>query len=74
MVSIPPHTSHKTQPLDRTVFGPLKRAYARQCTNLMKTNRRRITQFEVASLFNAAYTVTATLEKAISGFRCCGSE
>jgi DDE superfamily endonuclease len=24
MLSIPPHTSHKIQPLDRTFFGPLK--------------------------------------------------
>ncbi|XP_065644287.1 uncharacterized protein LOC136075348 [Hydra vulgaris] len=24
MMTLPPHTSHKTQPLDRSVFGPLK--------------------------------------------------
>lgn len=23
-MTLPPHTSHKTQPLDRSVFGPLK--------------------------------------------------
>lgn len=25
MLSFPPHCSHKLQPLDRTVYGPLKR-------------------------------------------------
>ena len=25
MVSFPPHCSHKLQPLDRSVYGPLKR-------------------------------------------------
>ena len=24
ILTLPPHTSHKTQSLDRTVFGPLK--------------------------------------------------
>ena len=27
MVSFPPHCSHKLQPLDRAVFGPLERFY-----------------------------------------------
>lgn len=28
ILTIPPHTSHKLQPLDRTVFGPLKTYYS----------------------------------------------
>ncbi|KAJ4429039.1 hypothetical protein ANN_26035 [Periplaneta americana] len=31
VVSIPPHTSHRVQPLDVTFFGPLKKAYSREC-------------------------------------------
>jgi hypothetical protein len=27
IVTLPPHTSHRTQPLDLAVFGPLKQAY-----------------------------------------------
>lgn len=28
MLSFPPHTSHKLQPLDLTVFGSLKKSYS----------------------------------------------
>ena len=34
LVFLPPHTSHKTQPLDRSVFGPLK-TYFRQTTKAL---------------------------------------
>jgi hypothetical protein len=32
MLTLPPHTSHTLQPLDRTVFGPYK-AYYNACLN-----------------------------------------
>ncbi|CAF4919927.1 unnamed protein product [Pieris macdunnoughi] len=31
MLSIPPHSSHRLQPLDVTFFGPFKRAYNKEC-------------------------------------------
>ena len=34
LIYLPPHTSHKTQPLDRSVFGPLKN-YFRQHTKAL---------------------------------------
>jgi 4-hydroxybenzoate polyprenyltransferase len=34
LVYLPPHTSHKTQPLDRSVFGPLK-SYFRDLTKAL---------------------------------------
>ncbi|XP_072171817.1 uncharacterized protein [Diadema setosum] len=72
MVSIPPHTSHKLQPLDRTVYGPLKNAFARQSSNFVKTFKRRITPYDVANILNKAYSKIATVDKAVSGFRCTG--
>ncbi|XP_077971387.1 uncharacterized protein LOC144425721 [Styela clava] len=33
VLTIPPHTSHKLQPLDKTVYGSYKRAYARAMDN-----------------------------------------
>nr|XP_039250156.1 uncharacterized protein LOC120327864 [Styela clava] len=33
VLTIPPHTSHKLRPLDKTVYGPYKRAYARAMDN-----------------------------------------
>jgi hypothetical protein len=38
MLTIPPHTSHKLQPLDVTVFGPFKKYYNIACKNWLSTN------------------------------------
>ena len=38
ILTIPPHTSHRLQPLDRTFFGPLKTLYHKECTNWQLTN------------------------------------
>jgi len=32
---LPPHTTHKLQPLDVGAFGPLQRAWSRQCDNYL---------------------------------------
>ena len=34
LIYLPPHTSHRTQPLDLAVFAPLKTAYAQQTAKL----------------------------------------
>jgi len=73
MMSLPPHTTHKMQPLDRTVFGPLKAHYNSECDKWMLSHAgQRISQYDIAGLFGAAYLKTCTMEKAISGFRCTG--
>ena len=70
VVTIPPHSSHRTQPLDVSFFGPLKNAFNRQCDLFMNTQSgRRISQYDIAELFNNAYTTVATMEKAHAGFR-----
>lgn len=38
MLTIPPHTSHKLQALDRTVSGPLQTYYNSIAYNWMNTN------------------------------------
>lgn len=38
LLSLVPHTSHKTQPLDRTVFGPLKSSCNKACNDWMLAN------------------------------------
>ncbi|KAJ4920932.1 hypothetical protein JOQ06_016527, partial [Pogonophryne albipinna] len=38
LLSFPPHCSHKLQPLDRTVYGPLKKHINSRCDNWMKTH------------------------------------
>lgn len=44
LLSFPPHTAHKLQPLDRGVFGPFKRYYNDACDQWIKNNpgKRRV--------------------------------
>jgi len=70
ILRLPPHTTHNLQPLDRTFFGPLKMNYNLECDKFMFSNvGRRITAFDLADLFEAACVKTATMEKAVSGFK-----
>ncbi|KAK9759143.1 DDE superfamily endonuclease [Popillia japonica] len=73
MLSLPPQSSHKTQPLDPVFFKPFKNKYNQvadnwQCSHPGQT----ITVYDVAELFKTAYERTATLEKAIVTFRVTG--
>lgn len=73
MLSIPPHTSHRTQPLDLTFFGPLKIAYHKECDIFMRTNNyEKLTPFHIASIFTKAYLKAANSEKAVHGFSAAG--
>lgn len=73
MLSLPPHTSHKMQPLDVTVFGPLKIALSREMDIFIKSRQyQQITPYDLASLFNNAYARIATVEKAVKGFEVTG--
>lgn len=38
VLSFPPHCSHKLQPLDRSVYGPLKKYFNRACDNWLASN------------------------------------
>lgn len=73
MIQLPPHCTHRLQPLDRTFFKSLKSAYRRAADNWMVTHKgRRITTYEVASIFATAYNNVATVESAVKGFEVCG--
>ncbi|KAF2903605.1 hypothetical protein ILUMI_02582 [Ignelater luminosus] len=70
MLSIPPHSSHPLPPLEFTFFGPLKKAYNRECDLYLKSkNLIKITPYDIAGLFQKAYSKVASMDKAISGFR-----
>lgn len=73
MVSLPPHTSHKVQPLDVTFFAGLKSAYNHECDQFMKSHHyESIAVTDIAELFAKAYNRVATIEKGVNGFRCTG--
>ncbi|KAJ4440034.1 hypothetical protein ANN_08165 [Periplaneta americana] len=73
LLSLPPHSSHKMQPLDRCYFKSLKDFYSTYCDQWMMSNPGRvITQFQVAQLFGKAYLKNSTAEKAVKAFEVCG--
>lgn len=73
LLSLPPHTSHKLQPLDRSFFKPLKTGFNVACQSWMRTHPgRRITVDQLGELFNIAYSKAASVEIAVSGFRTSG--
>ncbi|CAG5055608.1 unnamed protein product [Parnassius apollo] len=73
LLSIPSHTSHYLQPLDRTVFKSLKTHFYEQCRLWLKQNPgRRITRLSFGRLLNKAWVKAASAENAIAGFKATG--
>jgi len=73
LLCFPPHTTHVLQPLDRVFYGPLKTFYNKACESFMLHNpSKRITDYDIAGLFNTAYMAAATIDKGVSGFECTG--
>lgn len=73
MLSLPPHTSHKLQPLDRAVMKPFKNAYNEACALWMrKYPNLKISLKDIASLVNVAFSRICRMELAQSGFKCTG--
>lgn len=75
MVGLPPHTSHRLQPLDVSFFGPLKAFYSQACDNYLVSHPgQQITETKLGNLFTAAYSKAATVGNAIKGFEATGIE
>ena len=73
MLSIPPSTSHRLQPLDRTFFEPLKTYYNQEIEKwLLNHPGRKVSHFDVVGIFNKAYLRSADVQKAAKGFKCTG--
>ncbi|XP_004207216.3 uncharacterized protein LOC101237152 [Hydra vulgaris] len=68
MLSFPPHCSHKLQPLDRSVYGPLKRYYNAACDDWIVSNPRPMTIYDIASVVRKAYAQAFTLSNISAGF------
>ena len=71
-ISLPPHSSHITQPLDVGVFSPLKRAYGRQIDLFIKAHINYITKVEFFLAYYAAYQASMTKPNIEAGFRGAG--
>lgn len=73
MLTFPPHCSHKMQPLDVSVFGPLKKMFASVCTDWMKSNIGRTIDIQhIPSLVGKAMGKCITSSTIMSGFAATG--
>ena len=70
---LPPHTTQDSQPLDCTVFGPLKRHWSNVCHKYLKNNPGVvISKYNFSEVFSEAWLLALTPANIVSGFRKCG--
>ncbi|GBP43106.1 hypothetical protein EVAR_96368_1 [Eumeta japonica] len=73
LLTIPPHSSHRLQPLDVSVFGPLQTYYnAAMDSWLMRHPRKTISIYNIAELLGQAFDRAMTPSNIKSGFRKTG--
>lgn len=73
LLSIPPHTSHRTQTLDRCFFKSLKDNYSVFYDLWTTTHpRRTVGLYQVGEIFGSANCQNSTVLKAINAFEMCG--
>lgn len=73
MVTFPPHTSHKLQPLDLTVYGPLK-TYYNQGVDEWHINNPGVTFdiYRVAQVVGKVFSKALSTQNITSGFESAG--
>ena len=73
LFTLPPHTTHLSQPLDRSCFGPLKASWRQVCQTYCYKNPGKVVGiYEFSRLFAEAWYDSMTLKNIISGFKVTG--
>jgi len=73
LLTLPPHTSHRLQPLDRTVYGPLKKYVNSACDSWMKSNPgKTMSIYDIPEIVRISLPRATTPENITSGFRVSG--
>ena len=67
---LPPHTTADSQPLDTSVFGPLKGYWSQACCEYMFANPGHIvTKFQFSSLFRQAWSKGKSIDNMCAALR-----
>ncbi|XP_067931074.1 uncharacterized protein [Watersipora subatra] len=73
ILCLPPHCSHRMQPLDVSVMGPLSSYYAKEVEIWLRNNPGHVVSLDqVATLFGKAYIKATVPANALGGFRKSG--
>lgn len=73
VICLPPHCSHKMQPLDVSFMGPFNTYYVQAIERFLRNNPgRQVTQYQVSRLLGEAFLNAAVPTIAVKGFRKCG--
>ncbi|KAB0800104.1 hypothetical protein PPYR_07984 [Photinus pyralis] len=73
LITFPPHSSHRLQPLDVAVYGTLKTRYNQACDDFMATNPGKpITIYNIGALSQKAFVQALNKSNIIKGFEKAG--
>lgn len=73
LVCLPPHSSDRMQPLDKTFMKTFKTYYAQEIENWLSAHPfRAVTVYQIGQLIGKAYVKTATMGVAMQGFKVTG--
>lgn len=74
LLTFPPHCTHKLQPMDRAIFGPLKKAINTACDNWMRSNAGKVMSiYDIPSITKTAFDVAITAKNISAGFAATGT-
>lgn len=73
LLTLPPYSSHKTQPLDRGIFKPLK-AYYDAAVDFWDVSHlgETFSVYNVAETFRVVFEKASTVENAVYSFKATG--
>jgi len=74
MLTFPPHCSHKLQPLNHSVYGPLKKFFNASCDSWLMSNPCPMTIYDISSIVNLPYSQAFTPKNIKAGFAVTGIE
>ena len=72
VLSFPPHCSHKLQPLDKSVYGPLKKKINTACDAWMATHKHPMTIHYIPGILSISIPLAITPVNIMTGFRATG--
>lgn len=73
MLSFPPHCTHRLQPLDRSVFGPLKKYINNAMDQWMTSHPGQVMSiYDIPRIIAQAFPLATTPTNIVAGFKTCG--